>query len=236
MGESWRLVLRVIAPVLRSGDTSCATSRPTSPASCRMPYAVCRVRAVRPARRAPASRRGRRPAATARRRRSRLFAMRARMKSRSDRRLRYFAVSTLTPPTPRASVPSAAGSVPCWSMAAHAERSARRTMVVARCRWADPGGAAGQDEGAQLLDLLEVVVAVLLEVVDPRLLDAQRRVVVAGDAAASTGRRRRRRARSARAAGWPSPRPAGRRRPPRCRWRRWPRWSRRRRAAGRRSC
>ena len=35
-------------------------------------------------------------------------------------------------------------SVPCWSTAAHADRSARRTIVVARWRYAEPGVPPGR--------------------------------------------------------------------------------------------
>ena len=61
--------------------------------------------------------------------------------------------------------------------AAQADRSARRQTVRATWRWAAGGGAAVEDERAQLGQVLVVVVAPALEAVDVVLLDAQRRVL-----------------------------------------------------------
>ena len=58
------------------------------------------------------------------------FATRDRMNSKSDSRFRYFAGSTLT-------------ESPCWSIARHADRSARRATVRATCSSADSGVPPG---------------------------------------------------------------------------------------------
>ena len=67
--------------------------------------------------------------------------------------MRYCAVVGLTPPCPR-SVP---GSVPYSSMAAHVERSARRTTVSAWCRYAEPGVPPLRPEQVEAMDELAAI-------------------------------------------------------------------------------
>ena len=85
------------------------------------------------------------------------------MNSRSESRLRYFAVSRLTPPSPF--------SVPGWSpwaaIAAQALPLGPPDDGGGDVQVCGARAAAGQDERPERLDPLEVAVAVGLEVVDP---------------------------------------------------------------------
>ena len=136
------------------------------------------------------------------------------MNSRSDSRLRYVAVSGLTPPGPS---PRPAGRRAAPAPPRRSARPAARPSCHVQVRGAR--GPAGQDERAQLLQLVVEAVAVGLEVVHPDVA----RPAAAGTRrtrrAGCTGPRRRRTGRSARgSASRRRPRAAGRRRsPPRSR-------------------